>query len=255
LFTFQAVNIANLATSIVLISTSIIPISLALRMKLPELSSLRRGVRVSQVSTLLLGLFLLMHGLYHVSEFIGNDFFSDDILEPLTIVFLLSLSLYVKKFIFVPKTRHDSPKELKISEKRIKNSEPFLKAGRTLLVTFPVLAVFTTLVDPIIQNPAEAFTLTGILISASLFAWMAIKNPSFRSLHFDFAIIVLIWAAAEIPHSLSTFGFLNIAGIDLFGTWVHFISMLFIGLFVSLRTIKIVFYSPGRIHTKVNEAI
>jgi hypothetical protein len=225
-------------------------------MKLPELSSLRRGVRVSQVSTLLLGLFLLMHGLYHVSEFIGNDFFSDDILEPLTIVFLLSLSLYVKKFIFVPRTRPDSLRESKISEKRTKNSEPLLKAGGALsLVAFPFLAVFTTLIDPIIQNPAEAFTLTGILISASLFAWMAIKNPSFRSLHFDFAIIVLIWAAAEIPHSLSTFGFVNIAGIDLFGTWVHFISMLFIGLFVSLRTIKIVFYSPGRIHTKVNEAI
>jgi hypothetical protein len=226
-------------------------------MKLPEIPSLRRGVRVSQVSTLLLGMFLLVHGFYHVSEFVGNDFFSDDILEPLSIVFLLSLSLYVKKFIFVPKVRKDHLKETKISEKRaIKNSEPLLKAGGTLsLVAFPVLTVFTTLVDPIVQNLAEAFTLTGILISASLFAWMAIKNPSFRSLHFDFAIIVLIWAAAEIPRSLSTFGFLNIAGIDLFGTWVHFISMLFIGLFVSLRTIKIALYSPGRIHTKVNEAI
>ncbi|MFI5420995.1 MAG: hypothetical protein ACHQ1H_08515, partial [Nitrososphaerales archaeon] len=59
-----------------------------------------------------------------------------------------------------------------------------------------------------------------------------IKNPSPQSLHFEFAAIVIIWAAAEIPHGLSTLGILDTGGYDAFGTWVHFLSMLLIGIFI-----------------------
>jgi hypothetical protein len=243
----QPVDLANLATSIVLISTSSIPIVVSLRTKAPKIAAQKKGVRVSQISTMLLGLFLLIHGLYHAAEFIGNDFFSDDILEPLSILLLLIFSFYVKKFIFVPRLK--SPKNTLETASSIspeKTTRAKLGHRRIFPITIIPVTIMTlsTYVGSILQFPAEIFTLVGILISASLFAWMAIQNPSFHSVHFEFAIIVLIWAAAEIPHSLSSLGVISVVGIDFWGTWIHFVSMFFIVVFVCLRTVKIALFQP-----------
>ena len=234
-------DVANLATSIVLVSASVVPLGVAITMKLPQLAVFRRGVRVVKISTVLLGLFLLLHGLYHLSEFIGNDVISDDILEPLSIAVLLAFALCVKKFIFVPKIQNRA----KLVEEKGNNDHLITKLfpAKTNLalgaISLSAFATLASLIMPFAQNPGEIFTLCGILVAAAIFSWMTVKNPALGSTHSDFAIIVLIWAAAEIPHSLATFGFVNIAGIDLFGTWVHFISMLFIGLLVCLKSFKI----------------
>src|SRR5271169_4308595 len=101
-FLLQPVDVANLATAIALISTSMIPIILSIMMKEPKDASLKHVVRVTRISTLLLGLFLLVHGFYHVAEYYGNDFYSDNILDPTSILLLLGFTLYVRKYIFTP---------------------------------------------------------------------------------------------------------------------------------------------------------
>ncbi len=207
-------------------------------MKKPNISSLVRGVRVSQVSALLLGLFLLFHGLYHASEFLGNDFFSDDILEPISILVILVFSIYVSKYVFVPrfhKIIHNGKVTLP------KQTVPVKNASSVPIMAIPFLAVIpTAYLSSFFNNPGETFSLFGILVSALVFASMAIRNPAFREVHFQFAIIVLIWAAAEIPHNLDSLGVITLASsVTVLGTWVHFISMLFIGLFVCVRVIKV----------------
>ena len=43
----------------------------------------------------LLGLFLIFHWLYHLSESFGIDFFSDIILEPISATFVFGFAVYL----------------------------------------------------------------------------------------------------------------------------------------------------------------
>lgn len=233
----QATDIANLATSLALISTSIVLIILVARIKTPKQEILKRGVKVTKISTLLLGIFLLIHGFYHVAEYIGNDFLSDDILEPSSILLLFSFTIYVKSYIFVPK----SPKPVALRPK-VKEPSPSFPSRSLILVPASVILATSLLAD-FAGNLPETFSLLGIVACVGLFLWMTIKNPSPQSLHFEFAIIVIIWAAAEIPHGFSTLGIVNIGGYDAFGTWVHFFSMLLIGIFICLRTFRLALFT------------
>ncbi len=65
----------------------IIPILIAVRVKIPSL----------RIISLLLGLFAITHGLYHLAEAFGVDLLSDVILEPVSVVFLLAFGLYYSK--------------------------------------------------------------------------------------------------------------------------------------------------------------
>jgi hypothetical protein len=246
----QLEDVANLATSITLVSTSIIPITLSLRTKMPKIPSLVRGVRISQVSMFLLGLFLLLHGLYHASEFVGNDFYSDDILEPISILTLLIFSIYVAKNVFVP----SNSKVEKRNVKRAPKANPAKQTQKSIsiknnsiftLITIPFLAGLPlTILDSFSNNPSETFSLLGIIASAVIFVWMAVRNPNIHAQHFQFAIIVLIWTAAEIPHNLDSIGVISLSSsFDTIGTWVHFFSMFLIGMFICVRVIKVSLFS------------
>ncbi|MDA4131043.1 MAG: hypothetical protein OK457_09755 [Thaumarchaeota archaeon] len=243
----DAVDLANLATSIALISTSIVLITLVLRMGEPKEPSVRRGVQVTRLSTLLLAVFLLVHGFYHVAEYFGNDFLSDGILNPVSILFLLAFTIYVKLYIFVPK----APKKVGAIAPKPSGASPAMQNRTLVLAPATLIVVFSILTD-FAGNIPETLSLAGMIISVALFSWMAIKNPSVQSLHFEFAIIVLIWAAAEIPHGLSTLGILSLGGIDVYGTWVHFLSMLLIGIFICLRTFRLaIFAKQGMIEPQL----
>ena len=205
-------------------------------MKTPKQEILKKGVRVTKISTLLLGIFLLVHGFYHVAEYIGNDFFSDNILEPVSILLLFAFTVYVKNYIFVPKSKPSAVPP------KIKSASPSLP-GRSLILVPAGVMLSASLLADFAGNLPETFSLLGIIASVGLFVWMAIKNPSPQSLHFEFAVIVIIWAAAEIPHGLSTLGIVNTGGYDAFGTWVHFLSMLLIGIFICLRTFRLALFT------------
>ncbi len=64
-----------------------VPILIAFKVKIPSL----------RIMSLLLGLFAITHGFYHLSETFGIDLLSDVILEPLSVVFLLAFGLYYSK--------------------------------------------------------------------------------------------------------------------------------------------------------------
>jgi hypothetical protein len=230
----QPTDVANLATSIALIATSIVLIVLVARMGAPKQEILRKAVRVTKIATLLLGVFLLVHGFYHVAEYFGNDFVSDDLLEPASIMLLFAFTIYVKTYIFVPKT----PSLGVASAPKIKGASPKVR-NRSLIIVPTGVFLAVTLLSDFAGNIPETFSLLGITVSVALFAWMTIKNPSPQSLHFEFAIIVIIWAAAEIPHGLNTLGILSLGNFDVYGTWIHFLSMLLIGIFICLRIFRL----------------
>jgi hypothetical protein len=243
----QAVDIANLAISIALIATSIILIVLVLRIQSPKQEILRKGVRVTRTATLLLAIFLLVHGFYHVAEYLGNDFFSDDILEPISILLLFAFTIFVKTYIFVPK----SSSKVSARPPKIQGPSPTLR-NRSLVIIPTSVILAASLLSDFAGNIPETFSLSGIIVSVALFVWMVVKNPSPQSLHFEFAIIVIIWAAAEIAHGLSTLGILSLGGVDVFGTWVHFLSMLLIGIFICLRTFRLaLFTKKGQIEASL----
>ena len=70
-----------------LFGVGIVPLIISIRVKIFSL----------RVLSLLLGLFAIFHGLYHLTEAYGLDFFSDVILEPVSVAFLLAFGLYYSK--------------------------------------------------------------------------------------------------------------------------------------------------------------
>ncbi len=77
----------NLLAWLALFGVGIVPLFIALRVKLLSL----------RILSLLLGAFALTHGLYHLSEAYSLDFLSDVVLEPVSVVFLVSFGLYYSK--------------------------------------------------------------------------------------------------------------------------------------------------------------
>ncbi len=65
----------------------LVPILIAFKVRIPSL----------RIVSLLLGLFAITHGLYHLSEAFGFDLLSDVIFEPSSVVFLLGFGLYYSK--------------------------------------------------------------------------------------------------------------------------------------------------------------
>ena len=206
-------------------------------MKEPKDASLKHVVRVTRISTLLLGLFLFVHGFYHVAEYFGNDFYSDNILDPASILLLLGFTLYVRKYIFTPIPKKTANTTI----------PPIQNRSQVLVLALPAALSFSSVIT---GNIPEVLDLIGITSACALFLWMVIKNPSFNSLHFQFALIVFVWAAAEIPSGLSQLGVISLGGIDVWGTWIHFASMLLIGIFICARTIRIAIFSQPRVYAK-----
>ena len=77
----------NILAWIALFGVGIVPLIISFRVK----------VRSLRILSLLLGLFAIIHGFYHLGEAYSMDFFSDVILEPLSIVFLLAFGVYYSK--------------------------------------------------------------------------------------------------------------------------------------------------------------
>jgi hypothetical protein len=77
----------NILAWIALFAVGIVPLIISFRVK----------VRSLRLLSLLLGLFAITHGLYHLSEAYGIGFLSDGILEPISVSFLLAFGFYYSK--------------------------------------------------------------------------------------------------------------------------------------------------------------
>lgn len=231
----QLADIANLATAIALVMASAFLLLITIRMKTP-VANLKKGMARVRIATLLLGLFLLSHGIYHLSVFTGQPTNDDNLLYPISVALLVVFAFYVRARIFVP-----DPLKSKI----VSSTETaFIRRNIGIILASGFALAISVYASIVFGNPIDVFDLDGILLSAALFTWMFIKNPSTDTLHFGFAMITIVWALAEIPYDLSDMGVINFGGIDAFGAWIHFLSMALIGGFVSYRAAKITFARP-----------
>lgn len=69
-----------------------------------------------------------------------------------------------------------------------------------------------------------------------LFAWLAIKSKTIRSLQAQLAIFILIWDIAELLRSLLLLNVINAsASLQLLGLEIHTVAMVIYGAFILLR--------------------
>src|SRR5437867_1176993 len=71
----------------IMVGAGIVPLIIAFRVKVPRLRNL----------SLLLGLFAVIHGLYHLTFGFDQQFLADVVFEPVSLVFLLAFGLYYSK--------------------------------------------------------------------------------------------------------------------------------------------------------------
>jgi len=73
-------------------------------------------------------------------------------------------------------------------------------------------------------------------IAFVLFAWLAIKSKTIRSLQAQLAIFILIWDVAEFLRSLLLLNVINAsASLQLLGLEIHTAAMVLFGAFILLR--------------------
>ena len=83
----------HLASAIIMFAAAFVPIYLSLKLK----SNLR-------ILTILLAIFILIHGLYHVAYFQGQEFLGEGIFRTLSIVFLI---IFGCTFIYIVKLKKE----------------------------------------------------------------------------------------------------------------------------------------------------
>ena len=80
-------DLLNSLAFVSLAAAAIVPLVMAFKAKVSSIRAL----------SLLLGVFALSHGLYHLSFVYGQDFLGEVVLEPLSVAFLLGFGLYYSK--------------------------------------------------------------------------------------------------------------------------------------------------------------
>ena len=63
----------------------------------PLIMAFKVKVRSLRILSLLLGLFAVVHGFYHLAFGLGQDFLGDAVFEPISLILLVSLGLYYSK--------------------------------------------------------------------------------------------------------------------------------------------------------------
>lgn len=71
----------------IMVAAGIVPLIIAIRAK----------VRSIRILSLLLGLFAVVHGFYHLASGFQQQFLADVIFEPISLVLLVSLGVYYSK--------------------------------------------------------------------------------------------------------------------------------------------------------------
>jgi hypothetical protein len=77
----------NFLAWVALFGVGMVPLMISIRVKIFSL----------RILSLLLGLFAIFHGLYHLTEAYGLDFFSDVVFEPISVAFLIAFGIYYSK--------------------------------------------------------------------------------------------------------------------------------------------------------------
>jgi hypothetical protein len=100
------------------------------------------------------------------------------------------------------------------------------------------------MLDDLIVQAMETFTLVGILVAAGIFLRLGLKARSIGSFRFQLSIFMLAWVAAEIPHVAETLGLVATGSYDDLGLGIHLTSMALFAVFVGLRSYKFLSLKP-----------
>lgn len=91
-------------------------------------------------------------------------------------------------------------------------------------------------ISPVARNLVPA----GLIIALLIFAWMALKGRTLRSLRAQLSVFVLVWIAAELPRSLILLGFIKpTPELTSFGIPAHTTSMVVFGVVIVYRFYKL----------------
>src|SRR5437660_10347849 len=81
----------------------------------------------------------------------------------------------------------------------------------------------------------EVGILLGVLVALALFVRMALSAGTVKSLQFQLAAFLSVWAISEIPRVLDSIGVINLGSISLYGMIIHTVSMVLFAVFVTYR--------------------
>jgi hypothetical protein len=192
--------LANLLTGITLILSSIGPLTMGYSVGIPRIRNL----------TFLLSAFLIIHGTHHLVWAFNFTWLSHQILEPASVVAVIAFGIYLYRTTFPGSVS-------------IKSSASIPAAAG---------AAFGMFMLP--ETTGPDITAVLLFVAFAIFVLMVAKNPSPRSLHWQFAVFLSIWAVSEVIFSFQQFG-ISIGPSPYLGVWIHFASMVALGVFVNYR--------------------
>jgi hypothetical protein len=192
--------LANLLTGITLLISSVGPLTIAWSVGIPKIRNL----------TYSLCAFLIIHGSHHLAWAFGQVWLSHEILEPASVVAVIVFGIYLYRTTFPVS-----------SSMKSKAAVPASAAASVGILAIP---------------PTLGPDITAVLlfVAFAIFVLMVAKNPSIRSLHWQFSVFLSIWAISEVVYSFQQFGFNFGLNPDV-GLWFHFASMAALGIFANYR--------------------
>jgi hypothetical protein len=196
-------TLANFLTGVTLTASAMGPLTIAY------------SVNISRIRNLsyLLSTFLIVHGANHLAMGFGYNWIAQEILEPASVFAVIAFAIYLYETTF-PISRFN--------------------AKSSAIPASSAAAFGALLVLPATTGPD--ITAIALFVAYAIFILMVAKNPSIRSLHFQFAIFLSIWSVSEAIFSFGQMG-LNLGPLNdpNVGIWIHFASMVALGVFVNYR--------------------
>jgi hypothetical protein len=196
-------SLANLLSGVTLIASAVGPLIISLQSKIASIRNL----------TLLLSGFLLTHGAHHLVWFLGYVWLSHEILEPISVFFVILFALY-------------------LATKTVPLRSP--KISKILPTAAATSGVVSLIALPLVGTGPD-ITAVELFVSFALFAFMVYKQPSIHSFHFQFAAFLALWAISETIYTIQQFNFLTALPFANAGAIFHFASMAAVGIFVNYR--------------------
>lgn len=184
----------HFVSAIAIFLAAIVPIYLTIKLK----DNLRRV-------TLILTIFILTHGIFHLTGFLGFNFLAEGVLEPISVAVLIFFGI-----VFCGYT--------KISKSSIKNMTGVWIPATLFLI--------------IMSN----ITVILLLVALGIFVWLVARSKTIRSFQFQMSIFLVVWIVGEIVGSLQDSGIIVFTALqgDI-GLEIHVVSMVFFSIMLWLR--------------------
>ena len=196
-----------LFNGVVALLAAAIPIYLTIRLK----NNLRK-------LTAILSIFIIMHAAYCWLNYLGFDFLSEGVFEPLSAAVLMFFGI----------SYYEIAKQEKLSIKKI------------VVFCGPVALLFIFL-----------GTIILLLATLSIFVWLAARAKDIRSFQFQISIFIIIWILGGVADILQDSGIAVMSSLqgDI-GLEIHVASLVFLSIMIWLR-----FYYSQRSGKRTIEAL